>query len=67
MTQIYLNKIVPIRSSEEITETAMQIIKKYWKFEKYVRAVRVRVSNLEKIDKVEQLSQIYLNKIVMKC
>lgn len=48
--------VSPIRSSEEITETAMQIIKKYWKFEKYVRAVRVRVSTLEKIDKVEQLS-----------
>lgn len=48
--------ISPIRSSEEIAEQAMNLIDSFWKFNKPVRAIRVRMSTLEKIDQMEQLS-----------
>lgn len=48
--------ISPIQSSEEITKTAMDIIDEFWQYDKYIRAIRICVSNLNKIDKLEQLS-----------
>lgn len=46
----------PVKTAEEISNEAMKIVDKYWQYNEYVRAVRVRVSNLEKLDKLEQLS-----------
>ncbi len=48
--------IFPIRSSEEIEEQAMSLIDSFWKYDRKVRAVRVRMSTLQKLDKIEQLS-----------
>lgn len=48
--------ISPIKTSEEIFEQAMMLIDSFWNFDRYVRAIRVKVSSLEKIDKIEQLS-----------
>lgn len=48
--------IAPIKSSEDIAEQAMMLIDSFWNFDKQVRAIRVRMSTLEKIDKIEQLS-----------
>lgn len=52
--------VSPIQSSEEITKTAMDIIDEFWEYDKYIRAIRICVSNLNKIDRMEQLS--FLNK-----
>ncbi len=46
----------PIRSNEEIEEQAMSLIDSFWNYNTKVRAVRVRVSSLQKLDKTEQLS-----------
>ncbi len=45
-----------IRSSEEISEQAMNLIDTFWKYDKPVRAIRVRMSTLRRLDKIEQLS-----------
>ena len=34
----------------------MNLIDSFWKYDRYVRAVRVRVSNLKSLERVEQLS-----------
>lgn len=46
----------PCFSSEEITAHAMQILDGFYDYTAPIRAVRVNVSNLEKIDKSQQLS-----------
>ena len=48
--------ISPIRSREEIVEQIMNLVDSFWKYDRYVRAVRVRVSNLKSLERVEQLS-----------
>lgn len=48
--------IAPIQLSEEISEQAMNLIDEFWKYDKKLRAIRVRMSNLTKVDKMEQLS-----------
>lgn len=45
-----------IRSAEEITDCAMNLIDSFWKYDRPVRAIRVRMSTLHKLDKIEQLS-----------
>lgn len=45
-----------IRSAEEIDAQAMNLIDSFWKYELPVRAVRVRVSSLQSLNKTEQLS-----------
>lgn len=46
----------PFRSEENLQKYAMQIIDSMWKYDKPVRAIRVSVSNLQKLDVHEQLS-----------
>lgn len=46
----------PCFSSEEITAHAMQILDGFYDYTAPIRAVRVNVSNLDKIDKSQQLS-----------
>lgn len=48
--------LAPFRSEEEIFKNAMAIIDEFWNFQTPLRAIRVRASNLQKLDKVEQLS-----------
>ncbi len=48
--------IYPIKSSEEISKQAMILIDSFWDYKLYVRAIRIRMSSLEKINKTEQLS-----------
>lgn len=48
--------IAPIRSSEEIFDRAMTLIDSFWQYDKMVRAIRVRMSSLNKLSKLEQLS-----------
>ncbi|MGN1200994.1 MAG: DNA polymerase IV [Candidatus Caccovivens sp.] len=48
--------VAPFKSEEDIYKNAMLLIDEFWKFDKLVRAIRVRVSNLQKLDKIEQLS-----------
>lgn len=46
----------PFRGKEEVFSNACKVLENFWKFDKLVRAIRVRVSNLQKLDKIEQLS-----------
>lgn len=46
----------PCYSSEEITAHAMQILDGFYDYSTPIRAVRVNVSNLSKIDEVQQIS-----------
>lgn len=46
----------PCFSSEEITAHAMQILDGFYDYATPIRAVRVNVSNLDKIDKVQQMT-----------
>lgn len=48
--------ISPIQTLEEISEQAMNLVDSFWKYDQYVRAIRVRVSSLKKTDKAKQLS-----------
>ncbi len=48
--------LAPIRSSEEISQQAMNLIDSFWKYDKPIRAIRVRMSTLHQLDKIEQLS-----------
>lgn len=47
---------MPCYSSEEITAHAMQILDEFYDYNSPIRAVRVNISNLDKIDKAQQLS-----------
>lgn len=57
--------INPIKTNEEIAEQAMRLIDEFWTYDKFVRAIRVRMSNLQKIDKVEQLSFFNQDEILL--
>lgn len=46
----------PMRSGEEITKNAMILIDSFWSYTKQVRAIRIRMSSLQSLDKMEQLS-----------
>lgn len=48
--------LAPIRSSEEISQQAMNLIDSFWKYDKPIRAIRVRMLTLHQLDKIEQLS-----------
>ena len=48
--------ISPVQSSEEIFKQAMLLVDSFWNYSKPIRAIRVVVSNLQKLDKIEQLN-----------
>lgn len=48
--------ISPIKTNEEITEQTMSLIDSFWNYDQYLRAIRITISTLDKIDKTEQLS-----------
>ena len=49
-------KIEPIQSYQKVLEKAMELLDSFWNYDKKVRAIRVRVSSLNKIDEYQQLS-----------
>lgn len=49
-------KITATHSFEVIYSCAMALLDTFWKYDKKVRALRVRISDLQKIDALEQLS-----------
>lgn len=53
--------ISSIRSNEDIFAQAMNLIDSFWNYNVPVRAIRIRLSSLESLDKYEQLS-IFSNK-----
>jgi len=48
--------LAPIRSCEEISTQALSLIDSFWKFDQPIRAIRINMSSLDRIDKCEQLS-----------
>lgn len=46
----------PMQSYEKIFKNAMELLDSFWQYDKKVRAVRVRVSSLKKVDEYQQLS-----------
>lgn len=53
----------PMKSYEKIYENAMQLLDSYWNYDKKIRALRVRVSNLSSTEKQHQLSMFDDEKI----
>ena len=53
----------PMKSYEKIYENAMQLLDSYWNYDKKIRALRVRVSNLSSTEKQHQLSMFDDDKI----
>lgn len=49
-------KIKPIQSYQKVLEKAMELLDSFWNYDKKVRAIRVRVSSLNKVDEFQQLS-----------
>ena len=49
-------KIKPIQSYQKVLENAMELLDSFWNYDKKVRAIRVRVSSLNKVDEFQQLS-----------
>lgn len=49
-------KIEPIQSYQKVLEKAMELLDSFWNYDKKVRAIRVRVSSLNKVDEFQQLS-----------
>lgn len=48
--------ISPIKTNEEIAKQAIKVVDEFWDYGTYIRSIRIRMSNLKKIDKIEQLS-----------
>ncbi len=48
--------VFPIRSSEELFTQSMNIIDEFWNYTQQVRAIRICVSNLQKVDQFRQLN-----------
>ena len=48
--------VAPIKSYERIFECAMELLDSFWQYEKKIRAIRVRVSSLNKVEEYRQLS-----------
>lgn len=53
----------PMKSYEKIYENTMQLLDSYWNYDKKIRALRVRVSNLSSTEKQKQLSMFDDDKI----
>ena len=53
----------PMQSYEKIFENAVTLLDNFWNYDQKVRAIRVRISNLEKVDLKRQLSMFDDNKI----
>ena len=53
----------PMQSYEKIFENAVTLLDSFWDYDQKVRAIRVRISNLEKVDLARQLSMFDDNKI----
>lgn len=53
----------PMKSYEKIYENAMQLLDSYWNYDKKIRALRVRVSNLSSTERQHQLSMFDDDKI----
>ena len=56
-------KIEPIQSYQKVLEKAMELLDSFWNYDKKVRAIRVRVSSLNKIDEYQQLSLFQDDKV----
>lgn len=56
-------KIEPIQSYHKVLENAMELLDSFWNYDKKVRAIRVRVSSLKKVDEFQQLSLFQDDKI----
>ena len=55
--------ISPIKSYEKILESAMELLDSFWNYDKKIRAIRVRVSMLNKVEEYRQLSMFDDEKI----
>ena len=55
--------ISPIKSYEKILESAMELLDSFWHYDKKIRAIRVRVSSLNKVEEYRQLSMFDDEKI----
>lgn len=55
--------ISPIKSYEKILENAMELLDSFWHYGKKIRAIRVRVSSLNKVEEYRQLSMFDDEKI----
>lgn len=55
--------ISPIKSFEKILENAMLLIDSFWHYDKKIRALRVRVSSLNRVEEFRQLSMFDDEKI----
>lgn len=56
-------KIEPVQSFQKVFESAMELIDSFWQYDKKIRAIRVRVYSLSKIDEYMQLSLFQDDKV----